>query len=341
MVCTDVLPQPTLSLARPSLKTLLLAIALAASGSSAWAAGTPAGTVIDNQVQVSFVIGGTASSIDSNTTSITVAERIDVSVTPLSPQTFVSPGELNSSLLFRVVNIGNGNESFRLAVDSAVVGDDFDPVPATPGIYFDSDGSGTLSAGDEPYTPGTNDPVLAPDAALDVLLVNDIPAAIGNGQIGRSELTATSLTGNGAPGDAFPNQGDGGVDAMVGATGGLAADRADYVADDVQVSVVKSVVVRDPDGGDAPVSGATLTYTVAIEVTNSGTATNSVFADPIPTNTSFVASSISLNGSGLTDAPADDAGEYDATTSPSVIVRLGDLTQASGVQTVSFDVVID
>ena len=212
---------------------------------------------------------------------------------------------------------------------------------ATPGVYFDSDGSGTLSAGDEPYAPGANDPLLAPDAAIDILLVNDIPAAVADGQVGRSELTATSMTGNGAPGDAFPNQGDGGVDAMVGATGGLDADLADYVADDVQVSVVKSVVVRDPDGGEEPVSGATLTYTIAIEVTNSGTATNSVFADPIPANTSFVVSSISLNGSGLTDAPADDAGEYDTTTSPAVVVRLGDLTQASGVQTVSFDVVID
>ena len=341
MVCTDVLPQPNLPLARSTLQTLLLSIAFMGSGASAWAAGTPAGTVIDNQVQVSFVIGGSATSIDTNTTSITVAERIDVSVTPLSPQTFVAPGELNSSLLFRVVNIGNGNETFRLNVNNAVVGDDFDPLPASPGIYFDSDASGTLSAGDEPYSPGTNDPLLPPDAFVDILLVNDIPAAVGDGQIGRSELTATSLTGNGSPGDAFPNQGDGGVDAMVGASGGLSADLADYVADDVQVSVVKSVVVRDPDGGNEPVSGATLTYTVAIEVTNSGTATNSVFADPIPTNTSFVASSISLNGGGLTDAPADDAGEYDATTSPTVVVRLGDLTQASGVQTVSFDVVID
>lgn len=335
------LPRPNLPLARSTLQTLLLSIALTGSGASAWAAGTPAGTVIDNQVQVSFVIGGSAASIDSNTTSITVAERIDVSVTPLSPQTFVAPGELNSSLLFRVVNIGNGNEAFGLNVNNAVIGDDFDPLPATPGIYFDSDSSGTLSAGDEPYSPGTNDPLLAPDAVIDVLLVNDIPAAVGDGQVGRSELTARSLTGNGSPGDAFPNQGDGGVDAMVGASGGLAADLADYVADDVQVSVAKSVVVRDPDGGEEPVSGAILTYTIAIEVTNSGTATNSVFADPIPTNTSFVASSISLNGGGLTDASADDAGEYDTATSPTVVVRLGDLTQASGVQTVSFDVVID
>lgn len=305
------------------------------------AAGTPAGTIIENAVQVSFDLGGSAQTVDSNTTSITVAERIDVSVIPLSPQAFVSPRTSNSSLLFRVTNIGNGSETFALQLDSNVVGDDFDPVPAAPAIYFDTDASGDLSPADTAYVPGNNDPTLAADAAIDVLVVNDIPAAVTNGQIGRSEFTVRSLTGNGAPGDPFPNQGDGGVDALVGASGGLAAEQSEYVGDDVQINVVKTVAVLDPFGGSEPVTGATLTYTITIEVANSGVATASTFVDPIPTNTSFVNSSLSLNGSALTDAVADDAGELDTTAAPTVVVRLGDLTQASGVQTVSFDVVID
>lgn len=344
MVCTDVLPMPRNQWARSALysTTVWLSVLTACLASaSSWAAGTPAGTVIDNQVQVSFVMGGSPATVDSNTTSIAVAERIDVSVTPLTPQTFVAPGSASNSLLFRVTNVGNGSEMFALAANSAVIGDDFDPLLTTPAIYFDTDGNGQLSPADEAYAPGSNDPLLAADESVDVLLTNDIPTAVTDGQIGRSELSARSLTGNGAPGDPFPNQGDGGVDALVGSSGGLAGGLGEYVADDVQIDIVKSVVVRDPSGGTEPVSGATLTYTITIEVVNSGTASASVFADPIPANTSFVASSIFLNGSGLTDTPADDAGELDTTSDPTVVVRLGDLTQASGVQTVSFDVVID
>ena len=109
----------------------------------------------------------------------------------------------------------------------------------------------------------------------------------------------------------------------------------------MQLTISKAVQVADPFGGTEPVPGATLTYTVTIEVTNGGTAANSVFADPIPTYTSFVASSIALNGAGLTDAVDADAGELDVAGAPTVIVRLGDLTQADGAQTVSFDVTID
>ena len=321
--------------------SLLIWTALCLLCGDLWAAGTPAGTVIENTARVDFDVNGTSASVSSNTISISVDERIDVVITPLSPQALVAPGDAARSLLFRVNNIGNGSELFVFAMDSTLVGDDFDPQPAVPPIYFDSDASGDLSPGDVAYVAGSNDVVLAPDESVDILLVNDIPAGIANGQAGRSELTATSGTGTGSPGDLFAGQGDGGVDAVLGTSGGSASAGAEYLVSDVQLSVVKSVLVSDPMGGSEPVPGATLTYTVTIEVTNSGTATNSVFADPIPVNTSYVVSSISLNGSGLTDAAADDAGELDTTGVPTVVVRLGDLTQGSGVQTVAFDVVIE
>ena len=48
------------------------------------------------------------------------------------------------------------------------------PTPSATPIYFDSDGSGDFNVGDQAYTPGTNDPVLAADASVDV----------GGGQVG-------------------------------------------------------------------------------------------------------------------------------------------------------------
>lgn len=306
-----------------------------------WAAGTTAGTLIENTARVDFDVSGTSVSVNSNTVSLNVDERIDVLVTPLTTQTLVAPGDEDRGLLFRVTNLGNGAELFSFSFDSILAGDDFDPVPNVPAIFFDTDASGDFSLGDVAYVPGGNDRLLAPDESVDVLLVNDIPSGVSNGQVGRSELTAIAATGNGSPGDEFPNLGDGGVDAVLGTSGGLSAAIADYVVADVQLEILKSVLVSDPFGGNEPVPGATLTYTVTIAVTNGGTATNSIFADPIPANTSFVVSSITLNGNSLSDAAGDDAGEFDTTGVPTVVVRLGDLTQSSVLQTVSFDVIID
>ena len=311
------------------------------SSSPVDAAGTAAGTVIDNAAQLSYEIAGTPLSLTSNTVSITVDERIDVVVTLQGPQELVAGGDTGRSLLFRISNTGNGSEAFQLSINSNLGGDDFDPVPATPAIYFDTDASGDLSPGDVAYVPGNNEPVLAADAFVDVLLVNDIPLTVTNGQIGFSELTASSVTGTGSPGDVFANQGDGGVDAVIGTTGAEAADSGEYLVSDVAVSIVKSVIVADPFGGSEPVPGATLTYSIMVQVNSAGTAVNSTVNDPIPANTTYVPSSISLNGAAISDASDADAGEFDSSVVPSVIVRLGDLTQASGIQTVTFQVTID
>ena len=72
-----------------------------------------------------------------------------------------------------------------------------------------------------------------------------------------------------------------------------------------------------------------------------GTATAATFADSIPANTAFTAGSIRLNGTPLTDANGDDAGQYIAAPTPQVAVTLGNLTQASGVQTIEFAVTIN
>lgn len=315
---------------------MLLALSATAS-----AAGTPVGTVIANTATVDFDLAGTPITLQSNTTTITVVERVDVVVTVQSPQVIVAANDSNRALLFTVTNTGNGGETFSLAIESVLPGDDFDPVPAASPIYFDTDGSGDFSVGDQAYAAGTNDPVLAADDSVDVFLVNDIPGTVINGNIGFSQLTATSLTGTGAPGTEYAGVGDGGVDAVIGTTGGQDSDSGEYLVSDVAINVVKAQSVADPFGGTEPIPGATIIYTITVEVTSAGTATASVLSDPVPTYSSYVANSITLNAAALSDATDADAGEFDTTGAPEVVVRLGDLTQADGVQTVVFEVTID
>ena len=326
---------------RTRLLRLFLATAISLYSAGAWSAGTPAGTVIDNIASVNFDLGGTNITQNSNLVSVTVVERIDVVVTLQSGQILVAANDTARSILFTVTNTGNGTELFQLSMNSVLGGDDFDPVPAVPDIYFDSDASGDFTIADVAYVQGNNDPVLLPDESMDILIVNDIPGTVVNSNLGRSDLTATSGTGSGAPGDTFVGLGDGGVDAVIGASGGEATVFGEYLVSDVQLSIVKSVAIADPFGGNEPTPGATLTYTIAIEVVNSGTATGATFSDPVPALTTFVANSISLNGGNLTDGIDTDAGELDTSSAPTVIVRLGDLTQADGVQTVIFAVTID
>jgi uncharacterized repeat protein (TIGR01451 family) len=317
-----------------------LCLCCAPSG-PAGAVGTAVGTVIENTAVINYDLAGTPLTLQSNTTTIAVAERINVAVTLQSPQTLVAPGEAGSALLFTVTNTGNGTETFQLSIDSLIAGDDFDPTPAVPGIYFDTDGSGDFNGGDQPYAPGTNDPDLPADESISVFIVNDIPTGLANGLTGHSELTATSATGTGAPGTVYAGQGNGGVDAVIGLTGGEALDTGEYLVSDVLLSVVKSQLVSDPFGGTEPIPGATLTYTIVVNVNNAGTASASVVRDAIPTFSTYVPSSITLNGGAISDLADTDAGEFDTSGVPTVVVRLGDLTQASGPQEIVFQAVID
>ena len=294
-----------------------------------------------NSAIVDFDLAGSPLTITSNTTTITVAERLDVVVTLQSGQVSVSANDLNQAILFTVTNTGNGSEVMLLAMNSVIAGDDFDPTPAVPDIYFDTDSSGDLSIGDVPYNPGVNDPNLAADASVDILIANDIPGIVVNGNIGRSELVASAATGTGAPGTVYNLQGDGGTDAVVGSTGATDLQVGEYLVSNVLISVIKAQVVADPFGGAQPIPGATLTYTITVEVQSAGVATASVLRDPIPAFSTFVPDSITLNGAPMTDAIDADAGEYDTAVVPTVAVRLGDLTLVDGIQTIVFQATID
>jgi uncharacterized repeat protein (TIGR01451 family) len=303
----------------------------------AHAAGTLAGTSVSNQAQVSYVLGGVPGTGLSNATTFLVAEVIDLNVTLQSSTIAVTSGDTNRTLLFTLTNTGNGTETFPLAIDNLVAGDDFDPLAASTAIYFDVDADGALSAGDTAYVAGSNDPTLAPDGGIAVLLVNNIPPALADGAIGRSRLLARAATGTGAPGTIFAGQGAGGTDAVAGANGAQANSSGEYQVSENQVLLTKTATVS----GTAAVSGASITYQIVVNVSGSAPASNFVLTDAIPAGTTFTGGSILLNGTALTDVADADAGEFQGGSSPSVRVSLGTLTQAAGPQTVAFTVTIN
>ncbi len=319
---------------------VILLLGLAASARS-YAVGALAGVDIQNTAQVSYTVGTNSATASSNTVTLRVAEILDVVVTLQSASVTVSPSATNQVLVYRVTNTGNGQENFLLTMNSALSGDQFDPVPASPAIYYDTDGNGVLSAPDTPYVAGSNDPQLAPDAFVTMLVVNNIPATVVNGDRGLSSLTAASRTGTGPPGTSFSGQGTGGTDAVVGNTTATATRNGEYLVADITIAANKTATVLDPFGGARPIPGARITYQVVVTATGSGTATGSSFVDLIPANTQFVSGSLKLNGTALTDAADADAGNFIANPVAQVRVALGNLTQANGPQTVVFAVTIN
>ncbi len=329
-------------MSRSLLAGAMLALAGIATALPVSAAGAPAGLQIDNTAQVNYTLGTTSVTAPSNTVSIVVAEIVDVVVTLQSPTVSVAPGGTGQVLVYRVTNTGNGLEPFRLTIDSALGGDEFDPVPATPAIYFDTDASGTLTPADTPYSAGANDPSLTADAFTTVLVVHSIPTPLGNGNRGLSLLRAASLTGTGAPGTVFAGQGTAGTDAVAGNSGGDADATGQYLVADLTLAAAKSATVLDPFGGARPVPRARITYQVVVTPTGAGSATAVVFSDPIPVGTTYVPASLRLNGAPLTDDAADaDAGSYLTTPARAVRVALGTLSSSSGPQTITFAVTID
>lgn len=308
----------------------------------ALAVGTAAGTSIQSAAQVTYTVVGVSGSATSNTVNVNVDEVLDAVLTVASATVTSSPGATQQELLFTLTNTGNGAETFDLtAVSAGVTGDDFDPTLSAPAIYFDSDASGDLSAGDAPHVAGSNDPVLAADASVRVLVVNDIPAAAADAQRGRSELTARAQTGSGAPGTPFNGAGDGGGDAVVGMSGADATLFGEYLVNALRLTAVKSQTVVDQSGGSRVQSGARINYQIVVTASGAGAANGAVFADLIPASTTYVGGSLALNNATLTDGADADAGQFATTPAPEVQVNLGDLTSGAGPQTIEFAVTVN
>jgi uncharacterized repeat protein (TIGR01451 family) len=302
-----------------------LALVLSLTAHPAFAAGTPAGTVISTSGSVTFTVAGVPTTVQAPSVQFTVQEVVDVAATALAPVVAVHAGQTSLAVAYRITNLGNGTEATKLAVNAAVAGNQYNPVLHAPPLYLDTLGTGVYAVGDASYVPGTNDPVLAPGSSLIVFALVDIPAGLADQSRGRLAFTATSAIGTGAPGTTFLGKGNGGVDAVLGASGGQANTFSDLIVSSATVDVQKSVLIADLQGGARPEAGARLTYTLLISATGSTTVHAVVVKDAIPPATTYVPASMSLDGLALTDAADADAGEFLGGAAPAVQISIGDL----------------
>ncbi len=320
------------------LKSLLTAsvIALATIASPALAEGVDAGTLIENTASATYDDGTGLQSIDSNTVTVRVDELLDVTVTSLDPGAIATrPGE--EVLTFEITNTGNGPEAFELVAEPAVAGNDFDTTVTD--IAVDTNGNGIYDPGiDEILTAPQTTAILDADASLTVFVIVEVPGSAVDGDTSDVDLSARAVTGTGEPGTVFAGQGVDGSDAIVGATGAQDNEVGTLQVGSAAVALTKAVSITDPFGGDSAVPRATATFTLTATVNGSGSVDDLIVTDAIPDGTTYTPGTLALDGSALTDASGDDAGE--ASDASGISVDLG--TVAGGTtRSITFDVVID
>jgi uncharacterized repeat protein (TIGR01451 family) len=287
----------------------------------AFAAGAPAGTPIPNAATLTYSIAGRpATPVTAVAPVVVVAEVINVVLTwqDGTPVAVNSP-DAGKALTFVLTNTGNGAETFGLARNNAVAGDQFDPTNAAAGAIYLESGvqAGFQSSGpnaDILYLPGINDPVLAADASRAVYVFSSIPAALATGATGNVSLSASSTTPGAAgarPGTTLAGLGQGGVDAVVGGSRGQSTVTGGYIVSGISLTVAKTVVaVRDPQGGSLVMPGSVLTYRVVLTLTGAGIAENFSFADPLPASTTYVPASITVDGAARSDGADSDNASF-------------------------------
>ncbi len=313
-----------------------LALAFASSlALPAHAEGVSAGTIIENTAQATFETVDGPETISSNTVELAVDELLDTTVTSLDGAPVgAAPG--SATLTFELTNTGNGPEAFRLTADPVVAGNDFDTT--IDSIAVDTNGNGVYDPGvDLILTGPETTPELAPDGAITIFVNVTVPGTVADGDQSDVDLLAEAVTGTGAPGDVYAGQGVNGVDAIVGATGASDTAVGSLIAGITTVDLVKTQSVVDPFGGTSTVPGSVITYTIVANVSGSGSVDNLVVTDSYPAGTTYSAGTLALDGSGLTDASGDDAGEADAT---GISVDLGTVNGGTS-QSISFNVIVD
>lgn len=253
---------------------------------------TSGGSVITNQAAATYAddSGETYSTV-SDTVTVTVLAVASIAVAPdqTASSDTIAPRE-QVTRVFRVCNTGNTADSFTLTQSSITA-------PGTiNALYFDIDGSGTLTPGDVQITLNQAvSPQLPPASCIGVLAIidtNDTPPQ----SVLNISITARSTAVNAADGHRED------IGTIINDVG-LGA----RLTDPNNASLSPSKLVNGT--AQAVVSmGVQFSYTIAFRNSGDTPARNVVVSDPLPAGIEYLAGSLKLNDRLLTDAADADEG---------------------------------
>ena len=288
---------------------LLGAMLLAGASSTAFAAGTTAGSTITNNVSVSYSVGGVAQTAINASNSFTVDRRITLTVSePGNATTTVAPGQTAAVTTFLVTNTSNDTLDLGLSIAQPAGGtaahggtDNFDVTGG--GLFVDTNGNGVYDAGTD--TAVTYLDEVAADASRTVFYVANIPVGQANASVAGVTLTAQArVAGTAGTQGAVYTETTGantaGVDTVFADTAGATdaardgqfSARDDYTVAAALLTTAKtSRVISDPQNGTTNpkfIPGAVVEYCISVANAAGGaTATGVGISDPVPANTTY------------------------------------------------------
>ena len=272
--------------------------------------GLAEGSTITNEPVIDYENAGgdpypTVDPTDGGGETVTISESFGVDFVATGTTSFT--GDPSDSLFyaFTVENLGNGTDNFNLSASSDYVVWTF---------YVDTDGSGTLSEVELAAGAVTATGNLTQNEVGDYVAVGVIPAGTADDATDNTTFTAAS-------------QGDAGTSTDTGT--------ATTVATAPELTLVKSV----DKANAAP--GETLTYTIVVANGGSGAASTVVISDVIPTNTTYVTGSMTIDAVSKTDA---DDGDGATLSGGSVVFDFATMDAFGGANddhTLVFQVTVD
>ncbi len=310
------------------------------------AEGTLAGVEISNQASVSYDVGGSTITANSETVTITVQELINVTIISQdSGNVSVSSPETGAELKFQVTNTGNGNEAFVISQVN-IGGDEFEVTLST--IYLD-DGDGVFDPNVDAVYDNSAPSSIAPDESITIWVTSDIPESLNNNDTADVQVAALSKTfsddgqDNPDAGAVVTDGGDSTTDAVYGTAAANADDTATFVVSAIQVTIAKAISgIDDQLGGSQPIPGAEVGYSLTVTVTGTGDAENITASDPLPEELALkngISGIINVDGVDKTAVSGDDNASYDANTR-TITVELGTITAGSADSIITFTTVI-
>ena len=252
---------------------------------------TPAATVINNRASATYSDDeGKSFEALSETVTLTVLAVSAVVVTPDETEfsASVTPNE-QVVRIFRVCNPGNTPDRYTITRAAA-------SAPAEIlSLYFDVDGTGTLTDGDSLFTVGGNlSPRLLPRSCINVLVIVQTHNVTPGSQLllNLSARSSVQMSANQAASD------DGTIINAVG-TGARLTHPTDPALQPLKLVEDKDRVVAH--------AGQPLNYTISFRNNGDVPARNVTVVDELPTGLAYVSNSLRLEGRQLSDA--DDADE--------------------------------
>jgi uncharacterized repeat protein (TIGR01451 family) len=337
-------------------------------GQQAMAAGTRAGTSIDNQANVDYTVGGVdQDDIDSNTVSFVVDRRVDFLLEPIVPATLedVTPGEQNAWVDFRLTNLSNSELDFNLLLDqvasTTTVGPGTDNADMDNIEYAVSTDIESATNPDPAQAGPQYVDELPADESIRIRVWGDAATTLLNAQVAGVELTATAaepgaLLTEGAALNYTDPATDGGVENVAGDVGndGVEVSVDGFVVVSAELTIAKDFVVIDDGfgGTDNPLPGAIVEYTITVNNLSTVTpADNVVITDTLDLDLGFLADwsanpagsdmEISINGAspatGCTQEADTDGCEFDGSD---LTFNIGTIS-TSGSAEVTFRVTIN